>query len=56
MLKVEDRAKQLRLNHVFNVCYELAPQYLNQHLLRVADSHSYRTRGSLFKFVVLYLP
>ena len=52
MLKVGDRAKQLRLNRVFNVCHELAPQYLNQHFLRVADSHSYRTRGSLFNFVV----
>ena len=52
MLKVEDRAKQLRLNHVFNVYHELAPQYLNQHCIRAADSHSYRTRGSLFNFVV----
>ena len=52
MPKVEDRAKQLRLNHVFNVYHEHAPQYLNQHFLRVADSHSYRTRGSLFNFVV----
>ena len=38
MLKVEDRAKQLRLNHVYNVYHELAPQYLNQHFLRVADT------------------
>ena len=52
MLKVENRAKQLRLNHVFNVYDVLAPQYLNQHFLRVADSHSYRTRVSLFNFVV----
>ena len=34
MLKVEDRAKQLRLNHVFNVLHELAPQYLNQNLFK----------------------
>ena len=25
MLKVEDRAKQLRLNHVFNIFHGLAP-------------------------------
>ena len=31
MLKVEDRAKQLRLNHLFNVFHELAPRNLNQH-------------------------
>ena len=52
MLKVEDRAKQLSLNHVFNVDHELAPQYLNHYFLRVADSHSYNTRGSSFNFVV----
>ena len=46
MLKVEDRAKQLKLNHVFKVYQELASQYLNQHFLRVADSLSYRTRRS----------
>ena len=42
----------MRLNHVFNVYHELASQYLNQHFLRVADSQFYRTRGSLFNFVV----
>ena len=52
MLKVEDRAKQLRLNHVFNVYHELALQYLNQHFFIVADNYSYRTIGSLFNFVV----
>ena len=52
MLKVEDRAKQLRMNHAFNVYHELDPQYLNQHFLRVADSHSYSTRGRLFNFAV----
>ena len=52
MLKVDDTAKQLRLNNVFNVYDELAPQYLNQHFLRVADSLSYRTRGRLFNSVV----
>ena len=45
---IDDRAKQLRLNHVFNVYHGLTPQYLNKLFLRVADSHSYRTRGSLF--------
>ena len=31
MLKVQDRTKQLDVNHIFNVLHELAPQYLNQH-------------------------
>ena len=52
MLKVKDKAKQLRLNHIFNVYHEPAPQYLNQHFLGVADSYSYRTRDTLFNFVV----
>ena len=33
ILKAEDKAKRLRLNHVFNIFHELAPQYLNQHFL-----------------------
>ena len=44
---------QLRLSHVFDVNHELAPQYINQLFLRVADSHSYRTRGSFFQFFVV---
>ena len=52
MLKVDDTAKQLRLNNVFNVYDELAPQYLNQYFERVADSLSYSTSGRLFNSVV----
>ena len=48
ILKVEDRAKQLRLNHVYNIFHELAPQYLNQNFLRVSECHSYSTRGSAY--------
>ena len=50
MLKVEDRVKQLRLNHAFNIFHELSPQYLNYNFVRVSDSHSYNTRGSDYSF------
>ena len=52
ILKVEDRAKQLRLNHVYNIFHELAPQYLNQNFLRVSECHSYSTRGSAYNFKI----
>ena len=38
MLNVEDRAKQLRLNHVFNIYHDYAPQYLHQNFIKVSDS------------------
>ena len=50
ILKVEERAKQLRLNHVYNIFHELALQYLNQIFLRVSECHSYSTRGSAYNF------
>ena len=41
MLNEKDRAKQLRLDYVLMLLFfhELAPQYLNQHFIRAADSH-----------------
>ena len=52
MLNVEDRAKQLRLNHVFNNYHDYAPQYLHQNFIKVWDSHVYNTRGSTYDFTV----
>ena len=34
MLNVEDRAKQLRLNHVLNIYHDYAPQYLHQNFIK----------------------
>ena len=50
MLKVEDRVKQLRLNHVFNIVHEISPQYMNYNYVRVSDSHAYNTGGSDYSF------
>ena len=52
MLNVEDRAKQLRLYHVFNIYHDYAPQYLHQNFIKVSDSHVYNTRGSTYDFTV----
>ena len=36
MLNIEDRTKQLRLNHVFNIYHDYAPQYLHQNFIKVS--------------------
>ena len=51
MLKVEDREKQLRLNNVLMFFMSLLLSTVIN-IFRVADSHSYRTRGSLYNFIV----
>ena len=52
MIKVEDRTKQLRLNHVFNIYHDYAPQYLHQNFIKLSNSHVYNTRGSTYNFTV----
>jgi len=51
MLKVNDRARQLRLNHVFNIYNGKAPKYLENEFVRVSSFHS-RTRFSTYNFKV----
>ena len=52
MLKVEDRVKQLKLNHVFNIYNDIAPEYLNSHFVKFCQTHNYYTRGSATNFLV----
>ena len=52
MLKVEDRVKQLKLNHVFKIYNEIAPEYLNSHFSKLSNTHRYNTRGSATNFLV----
>lgn len=52
MLKVEDRVKQLRLNHVFNIFHNLSPQYLKQNFVPISSSHTHRTRASFYNFKI----
>ena len=52
LLKVEDRVKQLKLNHVFKIYNEVAPEYLNSHFTKLINTHGYNTRGSATNFLV----
>ena len=52
MLKVADRVKQLKLNHVFKIYNDTAPHYLNSHFTKLAHTHRYHTRGSTTNFLV----
>lgn len=52
LLNVENRAKQLRLNHVFNIFNGLGPDYLVENFTRVSNVHNYNTRGSTHNFQV----
>ena len=47
ILNIHNRARQLRLNHVFNIFNEIGPEYLRSNFTRVSDIHHYRTRHSV---------
>ena len=51
MLNADDRAKQLRFDHVLMYSMSLLLTTLIN-ILRVANIHSHRTRGSLYNFIV----
>ena len=52
MLKVEDRIKQLKLNHVFKIYHDEAPEYLISHFRKFSNIHRYSTRGSSTNFIL----
>jgi hypothetical protein len=52
MLKVDDRVKQLKLNHVFNIYNNTAPHYMNFNFNKLSHTHRYNTRGSSTNFLV----
>ena len=51
-LNIQNRAKQLRLNHVFNIFNEIGPEYLRSNFTRVLNSHNHNTRNSVLNFVI----
>ena len=53
MLKVEDRVKQLKLNHVFKIYHDEAPEYLISNFRKLSNIHRYSTRGSATNFILL---
>ena len=46
MLNVEQRVKQLRLQHVHNIFNETCPEYLKQNFNLVSDNSRYLTRSA----------
>ena len=52
LLKFNDRVKQLRLNHVYNIFNAQGATYLRQNFTRSSEAHSHRTRSSDSGFIV----
>jgi len=52
LLNVENRNKQLRLNHVFEIVKDKCPSYLKENFVYVKDTHSYSTRANTYNFRV----
>ena len=49
---MENRVKQLRLNHVHKIYYNKCPSYLHDKFVRVCQTHSYNSRNSSVNFHV----
>ena len=52
MLRVEDRVKQLGLNHAHKIFYNKCPSYLHDNFQKLSSVHGYETRGSAHNFYV----
>ena len=48
MLCVDDRVRQLRLNHVHNIVHNRAPKYLYYNFVSVNEHHDYNTRSRAY--------
>ena len=53
-LNVETWVKQLRLNHVHKIFYNLCPTYLKENFVRLNAVHLHDTRSSRYNFLVTY--
>lgn len=52
MLKVNDRVSQMRLNHVFKISNNEAPEYMYNNFISVTNQHHHYTRKSSLNYVV----
>lgn len=50
ILNVKNRAKQLRLNHVFKIIHSQGPPYLTDKFTKVSQVHTHNTRSSQHNF------
>ena len=46
LLDTQNRARELRFNHMFNIFHSLGPSYLNQFFTKISDVHPHTTRLS----------
>ena len=51
MISMDLRARQMRLNHVYNIFHDQCPNYLKSNFTRVNTHHQYHTRSSDMNFV-----
>ena len=52
MLNVENRVKQMRLNHVYRIYNDCCPEYTRDNFIQVSEVHGYSTRQSLHNFKI----
>ena len=50
ILDTQNRSRQLRLNHMFNIFHSLDPSYFNQFFTKISDIQSHATTSSSFNF------
>jgi hypothetical protein len=52
MLNIENRVKQLRLNHMHKMFYNKCPIYMKTNFVRMSDIHNYNIRSNKFNFSI----
>ena len=50
LLDTQNRSRQLRLNHMFNIFHSFGPSYFNQLFTKISNIHSHATRSGCFNF------
>ena len=52
LLNIQDRVRQLKLNHAFKIYHKISPGYLSGSFKRTSEVHHYNTIDSQFNFVI----
>ena len=50
LLSIKDRARQMRLNHVYCIYNDVCPPYMKSNFTRLNEMHSHNTRGNKSNF------
>ena len=51
-LDIQNRIRQLRLNHMYNIFHSIAPPHISQFFTRTSQIHRYTTRSNPMNFWV----